>query len=551
MHFSPRVVNILSTIAIIILIGGLLILPKSKELQTIDLISTYDWTHFAGASSVNEGIDVSPLNRTIVGLDGNDRPNSSVNLAGPSIVFTGDFSIDAKTSSFVNGAAIRLYGGVPIIYDEWRYEQPSIEIKNEGSFIKVSLWDGTDSSPSKVQEYKSPNNLKTLQINKSDDDISFSGDGETIFNINAKGVLAPGKLWLGVSATEDLGFKISSLELQAESGTVQVRKGLSSPAKNPISSGHINFGAAVALNPLLTDENYRSLALNQFNLWTPENELKAQFIHPAANTYSFNEADLMVDTALKNNIAIHGHALVFGEANPQWMRTAPDTQKQQIMTDHIEKVTTHYKDKIKEWDVVNEPLSDEESDYLAGGNGLRKNIWYQAMGKEYIATALQAARVTDNDSKLYINDYGLESDGPRWDAMLRLIDDLQAHNVSLNGIGFESHIHETSDEVDPKVLALHMQELAKRGLSVRISEIDVYGDNGTSKQALQYSSVLSTCISQPNCAAYSTWGVSDKYASTTEYDSYPLEYGNDLLWDSSFNSKPAYKSIRKIMNNAQ
>jgi endo-1,4-beta-xylanase len=88
-----------------------------------------------------------------------------------------------------------------------------------------------------------------------------------------------------------------------------------------------------------------------------------------------------------------------------------------------------------------------------------------------------------------------------------------------------------------------------RGLNVRISEIDVFGEEGTAKQAADYTTVLNVCLSRPNCVAYSTWGISDKYGSTTVYDSYPPIYGNDLFWDSAFNPKPAYQQVSKILKN--
>jgi len=554
MKYSKKHSLVILLLFAVLLVSIFLLFQKNSPVQTTDLISGYDWSHFAGASQTQKDIKISPLNRTILAINGSkELANPSVNLYGPAVQFNSNFKIEAGTNGLKNGDSIRVYGGVPIIYDEWRFEPPSIEVGVNGNNLKLRYWNGKKSTPIYVKEFKIKNgSVRNLVINNNGDSLRIEADGTFVASFNAHALIKQGKMRFGFSvASGNKELVISKLKITSKKGSLKVSSGLQNLATKSISSGRIKFGSAIALNPLLTDKKYRDLALNQFNIWTPENELKAQFIHPAQDTYSFTEADVLVDTALKNNIAIHGHALVFGEANPKWMRTASKIDKRQIIKDHITTVMTHYKGKINEWDVINEPLSDEDADYRNNGDGLRRHIWYEAMGKDYIAIALRTAKITDNEAKLYINDYGLESDGQRWDAMIKLIDTLQAQGVPLDGVGFEAHIHEHADRVDSAVLARHIQELAKRGLSVRISEIDVFGDDGEYKQAKDYSTALKTCLSQANCVAYSTWGITDKYGSTTNSESYPPDYGNDLLWDSSYNPKAAYKQIRAVLSTSQ
>lgn len=67
------------------------------------------------------------------------------------------------------------------------------------------------------------------------------------------------------------------------------------------------------------------------------------------------------------------------------------------------------------WDVVNEPMSEDTIDYNDVQMGIRKQMWFDVMGEEYIDIAYKAARAADKDAKLYLNDFGLEKDGERWD----------------------------------------------------------------------------------------------------------------------------------------
>jgi endo-1,4-beta-xylanase len=174
-------------------------------------------------------------------------------------------------------------------------------------------------------------------------------------------------------------------------------------------------------------------------------------------------------------------------------------------------------------------------------------MWFDTMGEEYIDIAFKSAKAADPSAKLYINDFGLEKDGKRWDALLSLISRLKARGVPIDGVGFESHVyHAPADTIDPAVLKQHIQTLALLGIESRISEIDVLGDDPVF-QAKQYADVLQVCISQPTCTSYGIWGVTDLYGSTTLSDRYPTVRGDSLLWDATYTPKPALKSLQDIL----
>jgi endo-1,4-beta-xylanase len=310
-------------------------------------------------------------------------------------------------------------------------------------------------------------------------------------------------------------------------------------------------GAAMALGPAVADSQYAALAFGgNFGQLTTENALKWQFSEPQPGVFDFSEADALVALAAKNRLAVHGHTLVFGEANPKWVQdlpvsTAADKQHvKQVMIDHITQTVSHFKGKISSWDVVNEPLAD--LDAPAAADGLRQHIWYKAMGASYIATAFTAAHQADPNAKLYLNDFGLEENGDRWNTLLALVTQLKSQGVPINGVGFEAHIYAAGDEIDPAVLRSHIQALAGLGLTVRISEMDVYSDNGTAAQATQYANVFNACFSEPNCVSWSTWGITDRYDMFQD-DNNRLQYGQDLLWDAQLHPTPAYNKIQQSL----
>jgi endo-1,4-beta-xylanase len=276
-------------------------------------------------------------------------------------------------------------------------------------------------------------------------------------------------------------------------------------------------------------------------MWTPENEMKPQFIHPQPNVYSFKEADLLVDTAQKNGIKIHGHTLVFGEANPAWMQAAPPNQRKQIMIDHISTVVGHFKGKVAEWDITDELLNDN-------ADGWRNTIWEQAMGiQDEFATAFKTAHAADPNAILCDNEYGLENSDDAWNFYFNFIAQEKAAGVPIDCVGFEAHVYDPStDSFTAAQLEQRMQQLATIGIKSRVAELDVDGSDPT-VQANQYNAALQACLAVPTCIDFSTWGITDKYGSTTNDHEYPLNLGNDLLWDANLQPKAAYTALQQTL----
>jgi endo-1,4-beta-xylanase len=494
-----------------------------------------DWISITGVTPQQDGIRVQGLERAIVSVNADSyQPHPPYNTASY-FELNGDYRLAAdfdEQASFI----VRFYETLPIVYDEWRYEPASIEVSLLSGVLTVRIWDGDASEPAETVSIPVHSLARRLQVDHIGSKLAIYFNEDEPVVLDDHSILRRGQLWLGLDAVAPWALK--QLQLTGlNDGSVSLKK-LDTSAP-PTASGlkttaPILIGAAMSLEPLLTNAAYRSLAQTHFSMLVPENALKPQFVQPTQGQFVFNEADQLVTFAKANGMMIHGHTLVFGEANPQWMRQSPLSERQAIMTDHITSVMQHYRGQITAWDVVNEPLADDGS--------MRDTIWRQAMGDDYIALALRAARAADPDAKLFINEYGLEADGDRWQRLLSLIRQLQVQNVPLDGIGFQAHIYDVQDEVEEAVLFDHMRQLARLGLEVRISEIDVHGEDST-RQAAQYTAVLRACLSADNCKSFTTWGIGDAYGSTTSIQSYPREYGNDLLWDENLQPKTAFAAI--------
>lgn len=307
-------------------------------------------------------------------------------------------------------------------------------------------------------------------------------------------------------------------------------------------------------SPLDTDPLYGPTLGAQYDMLEPENAMKWGVIHPGQNTYDFEPADKLVAFAEANKMAVRGHNLCWGTNNPAWLNTLAVTASTQTMAqllqDHIQTVMTHYQGKVFAWDVVNEAISDKAT---GTGTQLNDSIWYDQpgigqSGTGYIEQAFRWAHAADPDALLFYNDYGIESPGPKFQALLNMVTDFVARQVPINGVGLEMHITDDGSP-DAAGLAQNIAQLTALGLQVHITEMDValpVNASATASasdlqlQAQTYRRILSVCLQSPGCTAFQTWGFTDKYSWIPQ--TFPGE-GAALPFDSSYQPKPALTSL--------
>src|SRR5260370_7770568 len=92
----------------------------------------------------------------------------------------------------------------------------------------------------------------------------------------------------------------------------------------------------------------------------PEDALKWEVVHPAAWSFDFSQGDKIVDFAIRHNMKIRGHTLVWHQQNPGWLTDGKYTSDElaQMLEKHIKTVVGHYRGKIFAWDVVNEAFDE-------------------------------------------------------------------------------------------------------------------------------------------------------------------------------------------------
>ncbi|KAJ3352195.1 hypothetical protein HDU83_008246 [Entophlyctis luteolus] len=308
----------------------------------------------------------------------------------------------------------------------------------------------------------------------------------------------------------------------------------STPLKTLAASKGKYFGCAATLSETQTS-SIAALMKTECSLTTPGNEMKWDATEPSQGTFTFANGDAVVAFAEANNLSVRGHNLVWHSQLPSWVSSGTWTNAtlQAAMVNHITNVVSHYKGKVIHWDVVNEPFNDDGT--------FRQTIFYNTIGPQYIAIALQAARAADPNVKLFLNDYNLDYSGPKANAMVSLVKSLKAQGVPIDGIGSESHLIVGS--VNSYAAAL--TTLASAGVSVAITELDIRTTTpetaaASAQQQTDYQTVVAACVATSACLGVETWGITD---ASSWIPSTFSGYGAALPYDANYQPKPAVTGI--------
>jgi endo-1,4-beta-xylanase len=305
----------------------------------------------------------------------------------------------------------------------------------------------------------------------------------------------------------------------------------------------IPIGVALQASKLAGD--YATRVKNEFSSITAEYEMKMDPIFQAVGSYNFTPGDKLVDFAKVNNMQVHGHALIWHGAVPTFVKNFSGTNQEfeDMIHTYIKDVVTHFKGKVVSWDVVNEAFED-------GNTGaLRNSIFRQKMGDNYVAKCFQFAREADPNVLLFYNDYNIESDKDnsnnpniKLNAVLSMVDNLQANSIPINGVGFQMHInYNYPSEIQ---LTNAVAKVVAKGVKVHFSEIDIRVNPNNdltfltvaqaNAQKAKYKEVVRvyrTTVPSAQQFAITVWGVNDGSTWLIDFwkqPEWPLLFFDDL-----------------------
>jgi endo-1,4-beta-xylanase len=317
----------------------------------------------------------------------------------------------------------------------------------------------------------------------------------------------------------------------------------------------IGMLVGAAVNPAkFTEDQYASTLAREFNMIEAENVMKWGAVRPKRETFNFQPGDEVVKFAKAHGMKIRGHCLLWSEYNPGWLEKGGYTAEQlsALLREHIARVMKHFSGQVFAWDVVNESFE-------ADGD-IETSIWYDApgiglkgKGTAYIEQAFRWAREADPKALLFYNDYDAEGLNAKSDAIYSMVKDFKRRGVPIDGVGMQLHIFKLStDEISS--MQQNMKRLTDLGLQVHITEMDVAlpmkdgvltSQADLEKQAEIYRFVATSCLQNPKCTAFQTWGFTDKYSWVPGFTK--GEKGEALIFNRNYERKPAYDSLLKAL----
>ena len=282
------------------------------------------------------------------------------------------------------------------------------------------------------------------------------------------------------------------------------------------------FGTAVSAKRLAATEAghpYREMIPKLFNRAVPENSMKWK---AQENEDNVAQAGAMVQWLRERDLGIHGHVMIWDslkwKAHPSDVREKlqsddPDREPyiKRRTLEHIATVGARYRGQVEEWDVVNEPFSE---------NDMTK-ILYPDVPNERVPLRVEwfrAARQADPNARLFINDFGiLVGDQTKHkDAYDATIAYLLQEGAPLGGIGMQSHYTNGWQRRTPEQLMQTLDRYARFGVPLQITEFDMWGkgwgetpEATEQAQAAYFRTFLLTTFSHPSINGFTMWGFWD------------------------------------------
>ncbi|MES2775650.1 MAG: endo-1,4-beta-xylanase [Bacteroidota bacterium] len=240
---------------------------------------------------------------------------------------------------------------------------------------------------------------------------------------------------------------------------------------------------------------------------TAENACKWGSVAAVRGQYTWGGADDAYNYAKDRNMIFRYHAGVWASQYPQWLLTLSTEEAKEEIVKHLTAIAQRFPlaDQI---DLLNEQLSQHQKDNqkfrdLLGGPGTKIDdyqwqIWLFEQGR----------RIFPN-TKLVLNDYGLEGDTKAIRAQLELFKVLRDHGL-VDGFGTQAHAFNVDRPVADTIKA-SLDLMATSGLPIYVTELDMNGgirgrQTNDSLQLISYKKAIPVFYEHPAVAGITLWG---------------------------------------------
>ena len=224
-----------------------------------------------------------------------------------------------------------------------------------------------------------------------------------------------------------------------------------------------------------------------------------------------------------HDVRLKGHPLVWHTLAPDWLLGRSHAEVLAAVRGRIRRDVGAFAGLIPTWDVVNEAVIAPVFD---NGDNAITPVVADLGAVPFVSRAFAEARAADPGVELHVNDFDLS---PRYE---RLIDDLLAAGVRIDGIGLQTHMHqgyrgeeralEAADRFARFGIPLHFTEttlLSGDLMPPDVVDLNDYvrGDwpstpDGEARQADELERHYRSLFGHPAVASITYWGLADRGA---------------------------------------
>ncbi|MBF6604212.1 MAG: endo-1,4-beta-xylanase [Chloroflexi bacterium] len=258
------------------------------------------------------------------------------------------------------------------------------------------------------------------------------------------------------------------------------------------------------------DQHWQSIVRAQFNQGLLSWGLDWNEVEPARGQYDFSVMDRLVAFAQANGMRVRADSVVFGHTSmlPSWLVQGHFSAAQltAILQAHVRAVVSQYRGVIAEWVVVNEP-------YVAPYS--TDDLFYQALGYDYIDVAFAAARKADPSAVLNFSDTANHTAaGITTNLTMQTVTRLEAKGL-VDIVGLQMHL----DGANPPDPTDVRDTMRRYGLPVAVTSLDIDLSDVPGTLADRYAvqakiaaSMLRAARDSGVCRDFSVWGIGDGVA---------------------------------------
>lgn len=240
---------------------------------------------------------------------------------------------------------------------------------------------------------------------------------------------------------------------------------------------------------------------NYTQLWngvTAENGSKWGHIERNRDQMNWTDSDRAYNLAMTNGYEFRYHAIAWGSQYPTWIENLSSAEFKEELEEYMIAIKNRYPN-IHQIDVLNENLRT----HAPGTPIFREKLGGAGTsGYDWIVWIFEKARLHFPNSKLIINDYGLENDQSAIREQLQVIEVLKARNL-IDGFGTQAHEFNINN-LTAAQLKSSLDLMATSGLPIYVTELDISGDDNTQKE--RYERLFPVYWNHPSVAGISIWG---------------------------------------------